>query len=342
MAPESRRSNRLNPELVHRIMYSFAPSRVLFAGVRLSVFSHMASGKNTPDEIARAAKSSPRGIRMLLDALVACQLVTKKNSREPQYRLTPLAAKFLVRESPDYMGSMIEQDKMWDSWEHLPDSIRTGKPVHRVGDQKFGAHFFPNLVRSLHVISREPARRAARVLGAGVSHKGLRVLDIACGSGVWGITIAEADRQARVTAQDFPAILKETRKYVRRHALQDRYEYLPGDLKAVAFGAERYDVAVLGHILHIEGERSSRQLFRTLHRALRPGGRIVIAEIIPNDQRTGPPFPVFFALNMLLNSEVGDTYTIAEYRNWLTEAGFTRIKTVDIGAHSPLIVASKR
>ena len=341
--PSNRVGNNLDPEPIHQMMYSFAPSRVLFTGVRLGVFSHIASGKRTAREIAGAAKANERGVRMLLDALVACGLLRKKHfGKTSQYLLTPRAAKFLVRNSPDYLGGMIEHDAMWDAWQRLPESVRTGRPVNRVDQPNKNTKFFTSLVRSLHVISRDPAQSAARALGAGKTHKGMRVLDIACGSGVWGIAIAEADSQARVTAQDFPAILKETRKYARSHGVEDRYNYLPGDLARSSLGREQYDLALLGHILHIQGERSSRRLLRRVHGALRAGGRIVIAEMIPNDRRTGPPFPLFFALNMLLNTAVGDAYTVAEYRKWLQEAGFARIKSVDIGTHSPLIVASKR
>ena len=79
-----------------------------------------------------------------------------------------------------------------------------------------------------------------------------------------------------------------------------------------------------------------------MFRALRPGGRIAIVDMIPNDSRTGPMFPLIFALNMLANTESGDTYSLAEYRQWLTEAGFARVSTFDIGSHSPLIVGHKR
>ena len=65
-------------------------------------------------------------------------------------------------------------------------------------------------------------------------------------------------------------------------------------------------------------------------------------DMVPNDERTGPPFPVIFALNMLVHTAEGDTYTLAEYRAWLQEAGFAKVETADIGSHSPLIVASKK
>lgn len=325
-------------ETLQQMTFSFAPARVLCAGVQLGVFAHIADGNTTAQEIARAAEASERGMRMLLDALVACQLLTKLDG---QYDVTPLAARYLVRGRPDYMGSMMEYDPLWEAWRHLTEVIRTGQPFRRVEERERAETFFPHLVRTLHISNREPARRAAHALGAGTPRRGLRVLDLACGSGVWGIAIAEADQEARLTAQDFPALLSLTREYVKRHGVEDRYEFLPGDLKEVDLGVTRYDLALLGNIVHSEGERASRDVLRRLYRALRPGGRVAIIDMVPSNDRTGPPFPVLFALNMLVNTEEGDTYTLAEYTQWLQEAGFARVETADIGSHSPLIIGCR-
>ena len=275
---------------------------------------------------------------MLLDALVPLGLLAKGNHR---YGLTPLASRYLVRKSPDYLGSFFESDGLWESWGQLEEVIRTGKPAFRVEQQGLAEQFFPVLVRTLHVLQRERARIAAHAISSESRRKGLRVVDVACGSGVWGIPYAEAGRSTRVTAQDFPAILKVTRQYLKRHGVLSQYDFLPGDLNAVEFDVSRYDLAILGNIVHSEGERSSRSLFQRLRRALVPGGRIVIVDMIPNDDRTGPAFPVFFALNMLVNTECGDTYTLAEYTRWLKEAGFARVATKDIGSHSPLIIGTR-
>jgi ubiquinone/menaquinone biosynthesis C-methylase UbiE len=327
------------PESLLQMGFSFGPARVLATGLQLRVFSHIAQGSGTAQEIAEAAGASERGMRMLLDALVGFQLLGKKGDR---YELTPLAAQYLVWDEPDYVGGMMESEKMFEAWSHLTETVRTGKPPHRIEAQEAAEQFFPVLVRSLHVVNLEPARRAAQALGAGTSHTGLKVLDVACGSGVWSIAVAEADEQARVTAQDFPGIFETTRQYLKRHAVEDRYDFLPGDLKQVDFGVDRFDLAILGNIVHSEGERSSRDLFKRLHRALRPDGRIVIVDMVPNDERTGPPFALLFALNMLINTEEGGTYTIAEYTRWLNDAGFGRVEAVDLGTHSPLIIGYQK
>ena len=328
----------MGPEAIHQLYFAFAPSYVLAAAVQLDLFSRIAAAGGTAAEVAQAGQLSPRGVGMLLDLLAALGLLVKTGQ---SFELTDSADRFLVRQSPDYIGVTLEHEPPWNSWSHLVETIRTGKPYWRLEQQDTGQSFFPLLVRNLHVVNREPARRAAQVLGAGATHSSLSVIDIACGSGVWGIAIAECDRRARITAQDFPGMLDITRQYLKQHQVEDRYDFLPGDLKEVEFGRQRFDLALLGNIVHSEGESSSRRLFQRLSEALRPGARIAIIDMVPNDERTGPVFPLIFALHMLVNTRDGGTFTFAEYDQWLKEAGFSRVQTADIGSHSPMIIGTK-
>jgi ubiquinone/menaquinone biosynthesis C-methylase UbiE len=328
----------LDPQAIQQMWFSYAPSCVLSAAVQLDVFSHVAAGNGTAAEVARAAGATERGTRMLLDALAGLELVSKRDDR---YELRPLAAEYLVRDRPNYMGAVLETTYLMDSWSRLADIIRSGSAPHRLERQQEAEQFFPRLVRSLHVMHREQARRLAAALGAGTTRQGPHVLDVACGSGVWGIAIAEADPRARVTAHDFPVVLETTREYLRRHDVERQFDLVPGDLKEADFGESRFDLAVLGHVLHSEGEASSRALLRRIARALKPGGRVAILEMVPNDERTGPPFPLLFALNMLVHTTEGGTFTLSEYMDWLKEAGFNTVETVEIGGSSPAIIAGK-
>jgi hypothetical protein len=191
------------------------------------------------------------------------------------------------------------------SWANLAEAIRNNNPLLNLDAQANAEAFFPALTRSLHVFHRYPTKRMAEVLGVGVQYKRLRVLDVTCGSGVWGIALAQADSTAHVTMQDFPALLDQTRIYL------------------VGEGVE------------------AQKLFKDLHQALVPGGRVAIIDMIPNDDRSNPPFPLMFALTMFLHTDTGSTYTLAEYKQWLLTAGFTGVETVDIGSHSLLIIATK-
>jgi ubiquinone/menaquinone biosynthesis C-methylase UbiE len=317
--------------------FSMAANRVLAAGVQLGVFSQIASGRTTAGEIAAGIQSSERGTRMLLDALTAFRLLRKEDGR---YALSPVAAQHLVKESADYMGFALEKDLHWETWGHLTEAVRTGRPFREPEARQRAEEFFPTLVRTLHINNREPARRLAKVLTS-TEPSPTHALDVACGSGVWGIELALADPRVSVTAQDFPKVLDLTREYLKRHAVETRFHFLPGDLNEVDFGEAKFDLAILGNICHSEGEQGSQSLFLRLHRALGPGGRLAIIDMQPNEDRSGPLYPLIFAINMLLNTDRGGTYTLSEYTHWLHAAGYARVETADIGLHSPAIIAHK-
>ncbi|QSR85300.1 methyltransferase [Methylacidimicrobium sp. B4] len=316
-------------------------SRIVRAAVDLGVFPQLVKAAAPAERVAGALGVSVRGTRLLLDGLTALGLLGKEKG---SYRLLPIAQALLVPGSPDYLGDLVQGSILDEAWDHLTEAVRKGglaeaaEPVER---QKRAEEFFPVLIRFLHVVNRTPAIAAARALGAGTGHRGLRVLDLACGSGVWSLAVADADPEARITAVDFPGVLAYTRRYGERHGLAGRYEYLPGNVQEVVLPEAHYDLAILGHILHSEGEGKSRKLLGRVAKALRPGGRIAILEFLPNRERTGPLDPVLFGLRMFLNTEEGGVFSAEEYAEWLAEVGFPKVESFEIGSHSPLLVASR-
>ncbi|MGH7975655.1 MAG: methyltransferase, partial [Limisphaerales bacterium] len=166
------------------------------------------------------------------------------------------------------------------------------------------------------------------------------VLDIAAGSGVWGIALAEQSRHVQISAVDWPDVLAITKKVAAQHGVADRLQKIPGDLLKVDFG-KNHNVATLGHILHSEGAERSRKLLKKVFHALAPGGTISIMEFLVNDQRTAPPVSLLFAVNMLVNTENGDTFSFEEISQWLRAAGFVKPRLLNVPAVSPLILATK-
>jgi hypothetical protein len=135
-------------------------------------------------------------------------------------------------------------------------------------------------------------------------------------------------------------MIPTTKRITEKFDVRDRFKFVEGDLLGVDFGSG-YDVATLGHILHSEGEERSRPLLKKTFRALKSDGTIAIGEWLVNDQRTGPPPALVFAVNMLVNTDKGDTFSFNEIKSWLEEAGFKKVRKLEAPGPSPLVLATK-
>jgi SAM-dependent methyltransferase len=144
----------------------------------------------------------------------------------------------------------------------------------------------------------------------------------------------------KVTALDWEGVLPVTRRVSEKFGVGNQFEFKAGDIRDADFGGG-YNVATLGHIVHSEGEERSKKLFKKVHDALAPGGTIVIAEMVTNAERTGPPHALIFAVNMLVNTPEGDTFSFEEMSSWLQEIGFKNPRQLDVPGPSPLILADK-
>ncbi len=329
----------VTPQQIIQDLWAARETQVLVAGIELDVFTHIEEGKRTAKKIARVAYASERGIDHLLNALVAMGYLNKKGEN---YGLSPVSKTFLVRGKESYMGGFIYETKLiWDNWSRLTDVIRTGHPVETVDDEQGGREFFPKLVAAIFPMTFGAARAAVATLTEKTRQRIRNILDVAAGSGAWSLAFAEAIPDARVVAVDYPEVTQITRQFAERLGVADRYDYIEGNLREVDFGRNRYDLVILGHIIHSEGEKWGKKLIKKSYSALRDGGLLLIAEMIPNDTRTGPKIPLVFGLNMLLHTENGDVFTMREYRGWLKEAGFKKVATIEVPSPSPLILATK-
>lgn len=333
---------QVSPMPVFETTFSFIQTRVLATAVDLDMFTPIKHGAKTVETLSANTGYPARGLRILLNALVAMKYLEKD---EDQYALTPSAATFLTKDSPQYLGEYVtviyDHPRMRRNWDSVSEVVRTGHLPHGAESAADEAEFFAQLVNPLYIAGRPASDVAAQALCGG-RPQGLRVLDIGAGSGVWSLAIARHDPQARVTVVDWPEVIeKSTKRFAEREDVGDRYEYLPGDFRQVDFGESQYDVALLGHICHGEGARGTQALFARIHRALKAAGQLLIAEIIPDDERKSALLPLIFAVLMLANTEEGDTFTLHEYREWLEAAGFQNIHTIEAPAPSPLIAANK-
>ena len=330
---------QVTPERIMQMAWGYAPTLILEAAIRNKVFDTLDAGPKTIEEVATATGASPRGLRGIMNALVGVELLKKNGDR---FELTPESAAFLVTTRPSYMGGMVAHfsQQLIPNWLHLSDVVATGKPASTVNQADGGEAFFQELVSNIFPMSYAPAKALAAHLALGESGPQVRVLDLGAGSGVWSIAIAQSSPRVTVTAVDWPGVLPITKKTADRIGVGDRYTLVPGDLGSVDFGTG-HNVVTIGHILHSEGVERSKKLLRKCFDALAPGGTIAIQEFLVNADRTGPTMGLIFAVNMLVNTDSGDTWSFEEISGWLKEAGFTNPRLLESPGPSPLILATK-
>ena len=320
--------------------WGYVPPLVIEAGIRHQVFDLLDAGPKSVSEIHEATGASIRGLSAIMNVLTGLNFLAK--DAQDVYSLTPESAAFLVSTKPSFQGGIIlhTSKQLLPKWLDLSEIVATGKPASSVNQEAAGSEFFQQLVTDIFPMSYPSAQMLAQTLNFGDAGEPVSVLDLAAGSGVWGIALAQNSHRVRVTAVDWPNVLPVTRRTVERFHLSDRFTFVEGDLLSADFGTG-HTVATLGHILHSEGEERSRKLLAKVFNSLAPGGTIAIAEFLVNEDRTGPVGSLFFAVNMLVNTDNGNTYSFGEISAWLAEAGFVNAHTVPAPGPSPLVLASK-
>jgi ubiquinone/menaquinone biosynthesis C-methylase UbiE len=337
---EIREQNQVTPERLMQLGFAYAPPLIIGAAASNKVFDTLARGAKTVEEVGKETGSSVRGLRAIMNALVGLQLL--KKDRQGKYSLTPESEAFLVSNKPGSLAGFfpMSMNQIIPQWLKLDEIVRTGKPGEARNEERPGTAFFTELVENIIPMSYGSAQALADELNVAGAKNELRVLDLAAGSGIWGIVLAQKSPRVQVTAVDWAGMIPTTKQITQRFGVADRFKFIEGDLLEAGFG-ENHDVAILGHILHSEGEKRSRQLLKKTFDALKSGGTIAIGEWLVNDERTEPLPSLMFAVQMIVNSTEGDTFSFNEIKSWLEDAGFKNARTVEAPGPSPLVLATK-
>ena len=313
----------VTPERILQFVWAFAPPLAIEAAIHHRVFDVLAKQPMSIAELAQATGASTRGLSAIADLLVGFALLTRDD--EGRYALTPESDAFLVSHKPSFMGGIFRHmsSQLLPNWLRLSDIVSSGKRAKAGDSIAEGAPFFAEFVEDILPLSYPSAHMLADALDLAQATGPVSgpVPHLASGSGVWGIALAQASPHVTV--------MRSTGRIAARDATScgavwGRRAVHPGGRRSAAGGFRRpHQVATLGHIPHSEGVERSRALLRRTHAALTPGGTIAIAEFLVDADRRGPMNGLIFAVNMLVNTEHGNTYSFDEIAGWLTEAGFT-------------------
>src|SRR5213595_2611707 len=337
---KKRETKQVTPERLQQFGFAYAPPLIISAAVNNKVFDTLQDGARTVDQVKKQTGGSARGLRSIMDALVGMELL--KKDRQSRYSLTPESQAFLISEQPGtlagFFGSILPV--MISRWLRLTDIVREGRPAVAVNQETECTEFFCQLVENIIPMSYPAAQKLGDHLKVAKTKDQIRVLDLAAGSGIWGIALAQKSPRVHVSAVDWAGMIPTTKRITKKYGVRDRFNFVEGDLLEADFG-NGYDITTLGHILHSEGEERSRKLLKKTAPALKSGGTIAVGEWLVNDERTEPLNGLMFAVNMLVNTERGDTFSFNEIRRWLEEAGFKNARTLEAPGPSPLLRATK-
>jgi SAM-dependent methyltransferase len=342
MSAPGKPQEELSPRSLMRILGDFANSQILDASIEYDFFTLIHNGLHTADEIARQAETEPRATRIVLDSLLALALIEKRDGR---YYLPAVSETFLVRGKPAYIGDFRHVAlALWDGMAQLKQSLKTGKPPSRM-DTGGELQVWEKLVIGIIPIAEPAAKALCDILRIGVDRKGLRVLDIAGGSSIFGMTLLARDPSAQVTQLDWPNVNAVAKKLNRERGLEGKIRFVDGAHYSAAIETNHYDLVLASNFCRFESPTGNQELFRKAYDALKPGGKFVVNDFLPNEERTGPTFALRFSVYTLTHTPEGECWTLSQYSDWLKAVGFTAIEAHgDIPKTLPgttLIVAGK-
>ncbi|MBN1198894.1 MAG: methyltransferase domain-containing protein [Bacteroidales bacterium] len=329
------------------LVNGFRVSRIILTGAELKVFDHLLSPGNSSETVAGFLGTDPRGTNRLLNALVAIGLLRKANG---MFSNTAFSDKFLVSSSPFYLSNLNHTNRLWKSWSTLTDALIAGtsvavdQPINERSDDWQEA-----FIAAMHRRAGPQAIEVADVLDL---IPVLRVLDVGGGSGAFTQEFLKRNPKMTGVVFDLPNIVGITKKYLTLSSsllkdegqeysgIQNRISVIAGDYLRDSFGSG-YDLVFMSAIIHINSPEENRLLVQKGVQSLNPGGQLVILDHIMSKDRTEPTVGAIFAINMLVGTKHGDTYTEQELRSWMREAGLQDITIVTTQGGVQIMIGRK-
>jgi (2Fe-2S) ferredoxin/tRNA A58 N-methylase Trm61 len=319
------------PDRMEQMIRGFMPSRCILSALELDIFSAVGEGA-TAEQIGAKIHANARAAGMLLNALVALELLSKSGNT---YKNTPESARYFVQGSKDnHRNGLLHTANIWHRWSTLTEAVRTGSriPIDKSGSPEWTENFIAGMQR----IAKDRAQLVLKALGTEGIH---RVLDLGGGSGAYSIAFAKAAPDMRCEILDVPEVVPITTEYVKNAGLSGQITLRAGDMLKDEFGSG-YELVMLNAICHMFSEEQNRKLFVRARRALAPNGRLVVQDFILNPDKTGPQHAALFSLNMLVGTDAGASYSEPEYTRWIKEAGFATVTRINMPGPSDMIVGT--
>jgi SAM-dependent methyltransferase len=326
----------MNPETILSLGRQFMEARVFLTAAELDLFTLLAAGPLTAPEVADRLRVPPRGVAILLDALVPLGLLQKQDER---YRCPPEVAAVLSADSPTSLLPMAQLNiGGWRRWSALTEIVRSGGPQAGPTAYDRDPHEQAAFVGAMHALAQ---RAAPALVAAAQPGDARRLLDIGGALGTYTQAFLEAAPALRATLFDLPPVIELARRRFAATPHAARVAFVAGDFYRDELPPE-HDLALLSAIIHQNSPEENVELYRKVLRALRPGGRLLIRDHVMSPDHTQPQSGALFAVNMLVGTRGGATYSFDEIRAGLAAAGFERPGLLQTGERMDGLVEAYR
>lgn len=311
---------------------------ILTAALELDVFDALRDAGPSPIEpLADRLDVSAPHLQALLDGVVALGLLDQVRGI---YELNGTARRYLVSDGPACMADLVPMAPgPHANWTRLADTVRNGRPATPIEDDP--AAFYVPLVKGTFTTMWRTATRADLKIRYSAT-PAARVLDLGAGGAPWSIAMLTACPQATAVVNDWDAVLDVARAKTAEFGVAERCEFRPGDFHAVAVEPGHYDLVVLGHVCRTEGADGAARLISRAHDALRPGGRVIVADYFCDPERKLNQHAVIMGTTMMASTARGSTFTTDEFGTWLRSAGFTDLRLVEPIGFQQCLVGTRR
>ncbi len=319
------------PDELNERIRAFQDSRVILTALELDAFTAVGTGAHAAEAAAKMGTDC-RATEMLLNALASIGLLRKQADT---FLNTPVTARYFTAASPDSARlALLHTANIWLRWSTLTECVHTGRPPSHQEMAARGADWTEAFIAAMHRNASLRSETVARAVGM---PKMRRMLDVGGGSGAYSIAFAQAYPALQADILDLPTVEPIARRHIEKAGLQDRVHVRTGDLRSDALGKD-YDLVFVSAICHMLSPAENRDLLRRIHQALVKGGRVVIQDFILEPDKTAPKVAALFALNMLVGTAAGSTYSEPEYQEWLSGAGFHEIRRVSLPGPAGLMI----
>jgi 2-polyprenyl-3-methyl-5-hydroxy-6-metoxy-1,4-benzoquinol methylase len=331
------KQKEFSPEILTDYVRHFQKSRVLLTAVELGIFTVIGIKSVTSSDVAKKIKTNVRATDKLMNALVALDFLQK---RKDKFSNTLFSAKYLVVGKPEYMSGLMHSVNMWYTWTTLTDCVKKGHTVckrPKMIDNR-DKKWLDAFISAMHYRAFRQAPEIVKLIDLKNIKK---VLDIGGGSGAYAMSFADAGKNITATVFDLPNVLPITKRFIKQNGYAKKVDTLAGDYNTSNI-PNGYDLIFISAVVHINSYMGNARLIKKCANALSPGGMIVIQDHVMNDDRTSPAPGAMFALNMLVGTEEGDTYTEKEMKEWFSKAGIRFLKRIPVDIGNSLIIGKKQ